>query len=297
MSTQPPMRSIPDPLFGVTFELQSGATASKVAKGVTALRGLKGSLPHLPFLRIVFDENQAPSQYDTAVNGYQPYAYILGEFLDSLYAGRLTVDQYRQRVRDYLARHGEKVDVWEIFNEAFGGWAGTLASQGQKIGVAFDEVKAARKKSALTVWYNVGCVDTSKNEMEPLDAIDAHVPQRVRDGVDYVFISYYEVPCMAEGGVRITESIARTFFQQLHARFPNAKLGFGEIGLEDPSATNKPQALSILNHYYGLDLSDLPYYVGGLFWWYGWQDTATDWPDLMGSELRAGMAAMNAAIG
>ena len=58
----------------------------------------------------------------------------------------------------------------------------------------------AGKRTALTLYYNVGCGDGPK-ELDPIAFSQKYVPAAVRDGLDYVLLSYYEDDC---NGIRPT---------------------------------------------------------------------------------------------
>jgi hypothetical protein len=58
----------------------------------------------------------------------------------------------------------------------------------------------------------------------------------------------------------------------LHAIFPNAALGFGEVGLPRPvNSSSASGAQQIMTWAYPLRLA-LPGYIGGYFCWYGAED-------------------------
>src|ERR1019366_8832887 len=63
-------------------------------------------------------------------------------------------------------------------------------------------------------------------ELSPLAFSRTYVSPAVRAGLDYVLLSYYEGDCR---GVRPSAATWTAYFQQLHALYPNALLGFGEI--------------------------------------------------------------------
>ena len=91
----------------------------------------------------------------------------------------------------------------------------------------------------------------------------------MRDGLDYVFLSYYEGDCK---GIRPSAGTWTAYFQALHALYPHARLGFGEIGLDNPVTSKTTRAAtSMISYYYGLPIH-LPYYAGGYFWWYYSED-------------------------
>jgi hypothetical protein len=55
-------------------------------------------------------------------------------------------------------------------------------------------VSAAGYRSALTLYYNIGCGDGSA-ELSPVAFSQKYVPAAVRDGLNYVLLSYYEDDC------------------------------------------------------------------------------------------------------
>ena len=95
-----------------------------------------------------------------------------------------------------------------------------------------------------------------------------YVPSAVADGLDYVFLSYYPTQCHR---TEPTSQEVASYMQQLHVEFPNAALGFGEVGLPRAAKHNLKKAQQIMSWAYSLR-PQLPYYVGGYFWWYGAED-------------------------
>jgi hypothetical protein len=119
-------------------------------------------------------------------------------------------------------------------------------------------VKGAGKKAALTLYYNEDCWANSSNEM--FTWANKNVPANMKSGLDYVLISYYEDDC------NNLQPNWPTVFSKLAAMFPNSKIGFGETG------TNKAGSkASYITRYYNMTINQ-PNYIGGYFWWYGWQD-------------------------
>ncbi len=88
------------------------------------------------------------------------------------------------------------------------------------------------------------------------------MPPTVRNGLDYVFLSYYE-----HDGNRIRPGRAAwtSYFERLHALCPQLRLGSGEIGMDDT------RAKLLMRYYYGLSIR-LLYPVGGYFRWYYAED-------------------------
>ena len=82
-----------------------------------------------------------------------------------------------------------------------------------------------------------------------------YIPADMKNGLDYVFISYYEDD---------NDSFQpkwEDIFKNLEKIFPNSKLG---------NATNQSK-IKMINHYYTMP-KYTPNYVGGYFWWYWVQD-------------------------
>ena len=254
-----PDRALPSPLYGATVDDVSNMTST--------VAGLQ-NLPQVPTTRLYFDVSEPASYYTDSINALRPVSYIVGELLDSSDETSVSTSAYDARVKSYLAAFGSKVDLWEIGNEVNGNWTGSYPTVSTKLTQAYNDVSAAGKRSALTLYYNAGCGDGS-SELSPLAFSSKYVPASVRDGLSYVLLSYYQGDC---NGIRPSAATWTAYFQQLHALYPNAKLGFGEIGLNNPAkSTTLASAKSMVSYYYGLSI-DLSYYVGGYFWWYFKED-------------------------
>ena len=242
-------RAIPSPMYGVTVDDVSG-----LSDVVTSL----SSLSKMPTTRVVFDENVAPSYYRKPVEAINKVSYVMGEILDSYYVKTLTVAGYTDRTRQYLSALGDVVDLWEVGNEINGEWLGNNADVVAKMTGAYDVVKSAGKPTALTLYYNQDCWSKPSNEMFKWS--EANVPARMKQGLDYVFISYYEADC---NGLKPNW---QDVFQKLGAMFPNSKIGFGEVG-----TSSRNEKADYLTRYYTMKINT-PNYVGGHFWWYFRQD-------------------------
>ncbi len=182
----------------------------------------------------------------------------MGEILDSQFVSTVTVDGYLQRSADYLAALGDVVDIWEVGNEINGEWLGATPDVVAKMTGAYDLVKAAGKTTALTLYYNQDCWSDPANEM--FRWVQANVPERMLQGLDYALISYYEDDCNG------LQPDWPAVFAQLATIFPNSRIGFGEVGTADPA-----RKADYVTRYYSMAISE-PRYVGGYFWWYFRQD-------------------------
>jgi hypothetical protein len=233
------------PLYGVTIDDISGLPQITESLARLAKR---------PTARIVFDEFVPPATYRDAAVAIARVAYVMGELLDSAYVADVTVAQYLERTAQYLDALADVVDIWEIGNEINGEWLGAGADVVAKMSGAFDLVKARGRTTALTLYFNQGCWSDPAHEM--FTWAEANVPARLRQGLDYVLVSYYEDDCH---NLRPDWPLV---FERLAALFPASRIGFGEVGTE--AAARKAE---MLTRYYTMRLAT-PRYVGGYFWWY-----------------------------
>ena len=246
-----------DPIFGVTIDDISNPSA---------IKNSLSSLARCPFARIVFDEYVQPAYYKETVRKFHTVAGIMGEILDSYYVKEYSQKAYAERTRSYVQAMAEDVDVWEVGNEINGEWLGQGAMD--KAAAAYDIVKVAGEPAALTLYYNGtydngtltanNCWETPENQMQVW--AEKNVPKRMKQGLDWVLVSFYEKDC---------ENISPDWdqvFAELHRIFPNSKLGFGEVGTNNSSRKEE-----ILRRYYSMNRIR-PEFIGGFFWWYFKQD-------------------------
>ena len=254
-----PDLTVPDPIYGVTID------------GIQGLPDILASLqklPRKPTVRIVFDEGMPPSYYREAVLKIHKVAYLLGQPADSVYVKHYTLAGYKAQFQSFLNAFGNVIELWEIGNEVNGNWLGPCADVSAKVTAAYDLVKKAGGKTVLTFVYNEGqgCALTPENcprsaQYEMYNWANKYVPARVKKGVDYVMYSHY--PKNAPD--------FKPDWEQEFARtgklFPNAKLGFGELGTDGPEA----EKAAMVEAYYPMKVRH-PRYVKGFFWWYFRQD-------------------------
>ena len=136
----------------------------------------------------------------------------------------------------------------------------------QKTIYAYEEAKKRGYKTALTLYYNDyeyndGCWEKPVEKMR--DWANNQLNQEIKNGVDYVLVSYYEEDC---DNHRPSLEEWEGVFSDLGQIFPNAKLGFGEVG-----TTNEADMANYLQRYYTFDIKHTRY-IGGHFWWYAKQD-------------------------
>lgn len=221
-------------------------------------------------VRIVFDEWVAAAEYTDSVANIKSVSFVMGEILDSFYVKDYTVQQYIDRITEYLDAFGGSVDIWEVGNEVNGEWLGETADVVAKIEGAYGAVIARGLITALNLYYNKSCF-YDKPEHEMFTWVNANISEEMKSGLDYVFFSYYEDDCE---NVVHTQAQWQQVFDDLHGVFPNAKLGFGEVG-----TTINANKAQFMHRYYELDIQG-DYYVGGYFWWYYKQDCVPKTSDL-----------------
>jgi len=248
-----------------------GVTVDDLGRLPAVLDSLR-ALPRRPWVRVVFNLDSArpadPGPYVRAVRRLAAVGSVLGELIDSSDLRRLTAAQVAARAAAFVRALGRSVAVWEVGNEVNGDWAGAPADVARKVQIAYGMVHRLGGHTALTLYENAGCGDGS-GELSPVAWGERFVPARLRSGLDYVLLSYYEPQC---AGQRPSPAEWTRRFLALHRVFPAARVGFGEIGMPERSRPSTlPAAASIIAYYYRLRIA-LPYYIGGGFYWYFAED-------------------------
>lgn len=254
-------------LYGVTID---NANDGGIADQAAAIFTIYGDTGFPLAVRVVFDEGTAGADWVDSVEALRsgaPASSVMGMLLDSTEIPTLNVTQYGDRATDFLGALGDNVDVWEIGNEVNGSWTGDPADVAAKVLAAFNVFNGAGKAMALTVYYNPNGVDGA--EPTPQDWVDTYLDDAVKAGVGQLLISYYEVDF---DNYRPDAATVQALVEDMHARFPSAWVGFGEVGLDDAvDGGTLAQAADIMAYYYALDIP-LSYYAAGYFWWYGGED-------------------------
>jgi len=274
------------PLWGVTID-----RITKLESLTTAL----AELPRRPTTRVYFDVHEPASYYAQALAQIDGVSAVMGELLDSSDEKAISVTGFQARTESYLRTLGTRVNIWEIGNEVNGNWTGSHAEVAAKLTEAYQDVLAAGAKTALTLYANnfgpQHCGD-GEAELTPTQFSQRYVPSQVADGLNYVLLSYYPTQC---GGIEPSSEEVASYLQQLHAIYPNAALGFGEIGLSRRvTRSSLTKAKQIMRWAYSLD-PGVPYYVGGYFWWYAAEDALGPGAPLAGA-LRAAFEAESSAL-
>ena len=287
---------IPSYWYGVTDD-ESGGSSSSLA---SALSGFGTRM----VTRIVYDGSGWNAASDaTRTAAFEPYSAVMGLLYDSgdITSSSPTLSTTTTVTNSYLAQ-SQQPDIYEIGNEVngtaqSGGWlSGCPANTGTNWTTStpcvslynnmFTLAHNAGKKTALTFYY-----ETSPGTGYDITGWAARLAlsfPTMASGLDYVLISYYEVD---NGNTRIAASTGcpqcwNTIFTALHTDFPNAKLGFGEIGLDCPygltgsncSNTGGPNLATtedIMQYYMKLNVTvSGATWIGGDFWWYWGEDYA-----------------------
>lgn len=240
-----------------------------------------------PTIRVVFDPIKA-SCYGTAVTNLDRYGYTMGELVDSSSMKRYTLAQVKSRTNDYLTTLGGNIDVWEIGNEVNGEWLSKVRCPTEnecdaqahdvmaKVEAMYDAVTAKGYPTELTLYYQAPKIVTPGYEM--LQWEEQYVPTRMHAGLKYVLVSYYE---SGNRNIRPSHADWDAIFRTLAHDFPNASVGFGEIGMSHPIAQKTlSKAEDIFGYYQPLSFSNVPSYTRAGFWWYSAEDLvpSTKWP-------------------
>lgn len=256
------------PIYGITLDDLSNLNAI-----ITSL----SKLPYRPTVRVVFDPGTSAAQYYPSLVKLHTVANVMGEIMDSYYFPT-DINTYTARTKELVTGLNGTVDVWEIANEINGEWLrqnpdgsnSVVNAQetaiGQMVGAASAIVKSAGGKTAITLYYN----DDSKGNNcweKPQDYWKTwpttFLSSTVRQNTDYVLFSYY--PYKDCPGLSPSWS---SDFSALEGIFPNAKVGFGEIGTSSTSAPASVQTNLIQTYYPMVNSFKDPKFVGGFFWWY-----------------------------
>ena len=213
------------PLFGVTVDGIGGITRTVAAER---------SLPERRTTRVYVAVTEPASCYLSAVRRIHTVSRLTGELLDSGDATTTSTGAYEARVEEYPGTLGSWVDVGEIGNEVNGNWSGPYTTGAAKIAEAYAGVTAAGGRTALTLVageYGADKCGDGADELIPVQYLQQYVPAAVRDGLTYVFESYHATEC---GPTFPTDTRVAAATRAPHALYPDARLGFREVGLPGP---------------------------------------------------------------
>jgi hypothetical protein len=273
--------ALPGSLRGITYDDLSsrcGVSSDELAT-VQALNH--------PTVRVVFDPI-GPSCYTSGMQALHQSAYTMGELADSSSLKRYSLDQIRTRTKAYVSALAETTDLWEIGNEVNGEWLSKVHCPSShecpaqahdvmsKVEAMYDIVNARGLTTELTLYYQVPQWVTPGYDMIAWER--KYVPASMHQGLKYVLISYYEA---GNYGAWPSRAQWNKIFTQLAADFPNATVGFGEIGMAAPiTSTSLANAQSIFTYYMSIAPPGLTRFTRAGFLWYAAEDLvpSTKWP-------------------
>lgn len=269
----------PKQIAGITLDSVTNAQ-------VTRANSEFDSMSRRITVRVVVDEPPAVlADYTAPIASLSQHADVMVEIIDSFYMPKmLTVADYQARTTALVNALGNTVKYYEVGNEVVGRWTwnpdGTnngprtsYTFKASQYAAAFDIVKAAAKKAAITLWWNPNCIDSGNGEISTLAWLQnsTYITQAMATGMDLVLISWYPTEC-----TKPYPDLAKVtaLADAIHAKFPNANVGWGELGLPTAAndATKVTLAKQIMRDWYAMRPPNRPWWITGGFWWYGRQD-------------------------
>jgi hypothetical protein len=211
-----------------------------------------------PMLRIVFDPGMEAKDYISSVKALAKKADILGLLIDSQEMASYDLPAIQERLSNYIPNLENNIFIWEVGNEINGEWLGKNVSL--KLHTIYDYVKARGGKTACTFYYSVN----SAPENDINNWIDSNIPLNdpMRKGLDYVLVSYYEDENNSHS---LRQDEIDNIFHNLAQRFPNAKIGLGEVGWAH-TIPNLEIRKECYQRWYSMRCSS-PAFIGGGFFW------------------------------
>lgn len=316
-------------IYGVTVDDANEAGAIRLV-----IDEINENMKHAITTRIVIDPDQKIDQdYISNVRQISEISYVMALVADSHDMHKFNKEgKYAKRIGECVKKLGSIVDIWEIGNEVNGEWAGWHekddenatqdwenageAKRAERRRLVFDRVREAYdiieptgKPVAVTFYYNDDqrghhcwpkpeeLSDGAKYEM--LTWIKENFTdqyQKMRDGIKYVFISFYEdngCHNLLTGNNNEDSKAFADVLNTLSGTFKNASVGFGEFGPECKYADScnygvkdkKPNRncaeciadqREFIPRYYETYNSGIrprvPKFIGGYFYWYFLQD-------------------------
>ncbi len=267
-------------LWGITTDDPTVQLASQLSS--------VAAFPRRVTIRTVFDPpmggSPAASDYLQSVRALSDKGDVMGLPVDSSAMSQLTTVAIGARIAEYLSTLGPYVRIWEIGNEVNGNWLGQDVIT--KIETMYDAAKAAGKLTALTLYYE----NPPTPGYEMISWVDRNIPpgHRMRSGLDFVLVSYYEDQ---NAGHRLSQSELDTMFAAIATRFTSASLGFGECGWGDQIPSDEATRAALIRRFYGYRVPSVPAYSGGCFYWHFRQTMVpsgtSDWTVLQSLMLAA----------
>ena len=271
----------------------AGLNPSKPIYGITVSDGWSGddtlqlivnaikAMSVKPTVRIVMSERIAPKEYVNTFEKIHAVAYVLAQPVDSYYMNRFkSVDAYVQRFAESYEYLSPYVDIWEIANEINGeGWIGEDRQfNADKMYAAYKLIKEKNARTLL-VSYEVA---PGSQEVSMLEWLEKYVPEDMKNGLDYMTVSYYEDD---NGGY---QPDWQGLFETLQTMFPNSLLGIAECGHKGTLEGK----VAMIRHYHAMP-KYVENYRGGYFWWYWVRDCVPHENNSVWEAIDAGMKGIN----
>jgi len=189
-------------------------------------------------------------------------ADILITICDSIYFKDHSARTYELRTRNALDQYGQWAKYFEIGNEIGGDWLGEEETVQRKVDIAGRLVKKAGKKRVVTWYYQ---------DNQPQQII--HYMRNYPNEADYHLVSWY--PFWYHTGLSVNWD---NIFSQIVGLNPEAKVGFGEFGVE-PKKLPDSVIVNLIKHVYSVKVG-LPNFIGGYFYWNGYKAALHPYSDV-----------------
>ncbi|MGZ5319745.1 MAG: hypothetical protein ACXWFU_14645 [Actinomycetota bacterium] len=252
------------PWWGVTVD-----RTSHMERTVDSINDLVDGHAGEAHARVVFDLGQGPAAYDAIVGAMQAKGIVVvGQILDSFPFHKLTLAQWKQRVRTFVD-HFPQIDIWEIGNEVNGEWLGAQVPAKLEYAAGYVKAQDASDTTMLTVYWQMGTAGHPGNAV--FQWIHDRVSPQLAADVDVVALSTW----IGDAPLGLAHD---EVFERLHGLFPGSRLAMGELGYWEPDTSrvwwwrsrSHPTTTvrrAVVRHMYLANLA-FPYSVGGGFWWY-----------------------------
>jgi hypothetical protein len=249
------------PVYGVTIDDISHPSAL-----LAALRALP---VRWPTTRVVFDVGEPAAAYASVTRRIARVGPVMGDLLDSSEETAIPAAAMRRRAIAYVRALRRTVSIWEVGNEVNGSWTGPVTAVVAKLAAADAVVTSAGAPAALTLYANEfgpdHCGDGA-GERTPLQFAPVRVEGDRAESAVRAAVLLTDPVRRARAVIRRDHGSDAPPARALLKR--PARLRRGRLSAARLAAA---RALQIMRWAYGLQI-DLPYYIGGYFWWYGAED-------------------------
>jgi hypothetical protein len=263
-----PVTGRASPIFGITIVELDDDTYQAISQ-----------LSRKPTVRLVMGDWYSTSQCKNILTRLKNAAYTMAEIYDSCCIVPNDAEGYAEKATELVNALAPLVDIWELGNEVNGTWIEGEEGKpiAEQVVAAFDALQAynrdaqVKEYTAITFYYNTDGVDEDGDpghcyydehkhgtKYEMWTWIEDRLPDRVKQGLDYAFISYYKDKCPEATDWDVV-------YDRLASIFPNAVVGFGEVGTDN--LDDQQEKVDFMHHFYKMPRYH-DRYAGGYFWWY-----------------------------